>query len=140
MSIEHSRNLFLKVGQGLSPESYIALASQTDGTLSMSAGTIDVANKTTLAWAQSIPDLRDYSVRVSAVITWPDTTGVTRVRTEAIAGNSIKTQTVLNSSNDNFIATTGVTDMEFAGANRDATRFNSTFTLATGVPVFSNTI
>jgi hypothetical protein len=140
MTVEHSRNAVVQIGQGNSPLTFVNIGTQTDFNLSLAAGSIDISNKTTVGWAQQIGDLRSFNARCGFVVDWPDTNGFARARDEAVAGNDVPIRAILNSLGDNYIATTQVTDFEIAAANRDATRGNMTFVLSQGVPAFSSTL
>lgn len=137
MTIENSRFLLVKVGSGLSPETFANLGAQSDGRISMNAQRIPTSNKTTQNWNSAIGGLRDFVVTVSGFADWPDTAGLQTLMDEAIAGNDFNIQAVFNSAGDMFAATVQATGLEIDGANQNATQYNTTLELSQGTPVLT---
>ena len=137
MAIQHSRNALVHVGQGDSPETFVVIDKQTDFNLALNAGRIDVANKTTQNWAESLADLREFTIRGSNFINFPDTTGWDTLRANAVAGTDDSYRALINSTPNYYQITGQVQDFEITGPNRNATGSNWTIGLSQGVPAFT---
>jgi predicted secreted protein len=136
MAIESSRFLLVKIENGASPTPvFNDLGAQSDGRIGMNAQRIDTSNKTTGAWRSGLAGLREFVVDVSGFANWPDTNGLDRLLSEAIAGNDFLIRAVYNSLGDNFQATVQATNLELNGANNNATQYSATFELSQGVPL-----
>jgi predicted secreted protein len=126
----------VKIGNGASPtEAFADIGAQSDGRIGLNAQRIDTSNKTTLGWRTGLAGLREFVVDVSGFADWPDTNGLDRLITQAIAGNDFTIRAVYNSLGDNFQATVQATSLEINGANNNATQYSSTLELSQGAPL-----
>ena len=136
MTIEHSKYFLGKIGNGASPtEAFYDLGAQSDGRLGLNAARIDTSNKTTGNYRSGIAGLREFVADFSGFADWPDTNGLDRLMTEALAGNDFTARIVTNSLGDNFQATVQATNLEINGANNNATQYSTTWELSQGVPL-----
>lgn len=135
MTIEHSRNFLLKIGQADSPETFVSLGAQANGSLSLSATRIDTTNKTTQNWRTSLGGLREFVANGDGYADWPDTTGLDLLLTQALAGNDFSGQVQYNSTPETFTGTVQATNMQITGQNESATGWSTTWELSQGAPV-----
>lgn len=136
MAIENSRNLLVYVGSvGDSP--LVVLDKQTNSGIDLSAGQIDVSNKTDQNFGAKLADLRDFNVTADVAVNWPDTNGFEKVRSEATAGNDVDIQVAIDSADRRYSATCAVLSLNITGGNRDATRAQTSFALSQGAPTFA---
>ena len=135
MAIESSKFFLVKIGNGASPtEVYNDLGAQSDGRLGLNAARIPTDNKTSGGWRSGIGGLREFVIDSSGFANWPDTNGLDRLMSEAIAGNDFSAQVTTNSLGDNFRATVQATNLEINGANNNATQWSTTWELSQGTP------
>lgn len=137
MTIQSSRYLLGKIGQGDSPETFVSIGAQADGQLSMDAQRIQTSNKTTSGWNTSIGGLRDFVLTMSGFADWPDTTGLATLITNAIAGSDFNAELVYESGGSKFAATVQATGLSLNGPNQSATQWATTWELSQNAPVQS---
>lgn len=137
MTIERGSNLLLQIGQGDSPETFVSVGAQSTGRVSLNASRIQTSNKTTSGWNTSIGGLRDFIANSDGFADWPDTAGLDRLITQAIAGNDFSGRIVYNSLADRFDATVQATGLELNGDANGATQWSTTWELSQGAPVQS---
>jgi predicted secreted protein len=136
MAIESSKFFLVKIGNGVSPnELFFDIGAQSDGRLGLNAARIDTSNKTSGNYRTGLDGLREFVVDASGFANWPDTNGLDRLITQALAATNISVRTVYNSLGDNFQAEMRATGLELNGANNNATQWQTTLELSTGVPL-----
>lgn len=135
MTIESSRFLLLKIGDGASPEVFTDLGAQANGRIGLSGQRIQTSNKTTQNWNTSIAGLRDFIVDCDGFADWPDTNGLDSLITEALAGNDFSVEAHYASTPSKFTATVQATRLELDGPNQNATQYRTTVELSQGAPV-----
>jgi hypothetical protein len=135
MAVEHSKNMLVRIGDGLSPQHWNNLGTQSNGGLSFTGNRIDTTNKTTGNYATGIAGLRNFVVTADGFCNWPDTLGLAKLITYAVNGTDFNTHVQLNSFHDTWSATVQATQLEINGPSQQATQWRTQLELSQGVPV-----
>jgi len=133
--IELSRYMYVTINTGTatSPKVYSQLGNQVNGALSISANTIDAANKTSAGWAPVISGLRQFQITCDGQAA-PDDTVLDKLIRNAVAGTSMDSGAVLFSTGHGYYATCQASQMEVNGPSQQPTQYRTTLSLSTGVP------
>lgn len=126
MAKETGKNVILKVGDGGGTEVFTALSGQRDTKLSISGQSIDVSDKTTNNWGATLAGTLEASVSVSGFVNWPDTAGWERLRTQAIAGNTVNCRLVVNAAGGYFSGSFSITSFNVNGEKDSGTGYDIT--------------
>ena len=133
--IELSRFMFITIdtGSATSPKVYTALGNQVNGALSISANTIDAANKTSAGWAPVIAGLRQFQITCDGQAA-PDDLVLDKLIRNSIAGSTFGAGAVLFSTGHGYSAQVQASQMEVNGPSQQPTQYRTTLGLSTGVP------
>lgn len=124
MPAESGVNVLLKVGNGLSPETFTTLEGQQSGTFGGNTEVADTTDKSNDGWKSGMPTLLDGTVQVSGVVKWD--ASFERLQTVWRARGTVNCQLVLNEDGDYESGAFRVTNFQITGEVRDATRYDIT--------------
>lgn len=127
MAKESGKNVIVKVGDGGGTEVFTALSGQVDATLTISASSQDASDKTTNNWGSTLSGTLSANLQVSGYPNWPDTAGWDRLRSQAIAGNTVNLRLVANAAGGYFSGTFSITSFALKGPKDAPTGYDITF-------------
>ncbi|QEX18494.1 hypothetical protein FRZ44_38010 [Hypericibacter terrae] len=136
MGKEVGRKVLVKIGDGGGSEVFTTLAGQKDATLTMQAGEIDMSDKASGVWGETVSGDLSMSVQVSGNCNWPDTTGLKRVMDAFVVPEQINAQLILNDTGDYWQAAFAITQCNIAGPKDNPTSYDITLKAA-AQPVFT---
>jgi Phage major tail protein 2. len=137
--IELSRFMYITIDTtasgtaATSPRIMSTLGNQVNGALSISANTIDAANKTSAGWAPVIAGLRQFQITADGQAA-PDDLVLDKLIRNSIAGLAFNAGAVLFSTGHGYYATCQSSQMEINGPSQQPTQWRTTLGLSTGVP------
>src|SRR5688500_3110069 len=112
VGVENSKNLLVSIGALGSPSTPVAIGTQANGALSLSANRIDTTNKNTQNYASAIAGLRNFVVTADGFCNWPDTSGLEALVDYAVAGSDFTGTIILNSAGRGYRATMQANQLE----------------------------
>lgn len=126
MAHESGENVVLKVSDGGSPSSFTTIAGQLSGTFSGSENAIDVTDKDSAKWRNTIGGIRSGSVQCNGVADVPDANGLDMVRDAFRQGNQIECQLHVNAAGDHWLGFFRIASFDEDGDHNDAIKYSMT--------------
>lgn len=126
MAKERGTQVLLKVGDGASPEVFTSLAGQQSTEMNINGNPIDTSDKTTNDWGTALQGIKNMTITCSGQVSWPDTAGLERLRSQMHAGNTVNCRIVLNTAGANYEGAFSITDLSITGDRDNVTSYSLT--------------